>query len=362
MFFTKGIIFIIFIIVYFKNNYLQFIKIDKKIEDIINPLTNDSNVNQRFVGIAVGIIKDNHERFYSFGSVDQNKNEKPKKNTIFEIGSITKTFTASLLADAHLRGILDINDHIEKCNSNITNAFCFEGTPISLANLSTHTSGYPKMPDNLPLTSETPFDYYYREHLDKFLSNYTLLRKPGSLFEYSNVGVGMLGIYLSDRQNSSYENLLEKTILKPYKLYDTKMDLNNEQKLRFAKGYLSGIETPHWWQKRSAIAACGALHSTVDDMLKYLRLQIFSENEIFKFTHVERYIIDSKSSMGLGWIRERVDNFITHNGGTYGFTSFVGFDKNTKVGVVILANSYILNDTKIDEAGTRIINIIRSIK
>lgn len=361
MFSVKGILFIIFFIINFKNNYCQFINIDKKLEDIINPLINDTNIKQRYVGIVVGIIKNNHDKFYSFGSVNINKNEKPKENTIFEIGSITKTFTTTLLADAHIRNIIDINDYLKKCDLNITNGFCFEDIPISLTNLSTHTSGYPRIPNNLPLTSLTPYDNYYREDLDIFLSTYKLSHKSGKFFEYSNLGLGILGTYLSDKQNESYENLIKKRISEPYKLYDTKIVLNNEQKIRYANGYLSGIETPHWNMEKSALSAAGGLHSTINNMLKYLRLQIFDENKIFKLTHIERYIINSNLSIGLGWFIDKINNIIWHDGGTYGFTSFIGFDKTNKIGVIIMANTFIENDTRINEIGIKIINILKNI-
>ncbi|CAO3639045.1 unnamed protein product [Cunninghamella blakesleeana] len=353
-------LFVFFFIIYIRNSYCQITTtIDKSIADIINPLVNGLP-NQTYVGVAVGIVKEDQKYFYSFGSININKKEKPKEDTIFEIGSITKTFTSLLLADAYINNILDLNDHLKSCNgSNTTNGFCFKGTPISLTNLSTHTSSYPAVPTNLPLTSLTPYDNYNQNDLNLFLSNYSLLREPGSLYEYSNLGYGILGNYISDKHNDSFASLIEKKISNPYSLYDTKISLNNEQLSRLATGYLSGNETPYWNMTKSSLMACGALHSTMNDMLKYLKLQMYSENEIFKMTHMEKYKLNSNSSIGLAWVIDKLDNIIWHNGATYGFRSFIAFDKKSSVGTVVMANSLIQNDTRVEEAGIKIINLFR---
>jgi CubicO group peptidase (beta-lactamase class C family) len=358
--FIKRILFIVLFFINFKKNYCQFQNIDERIINIINPLTNDNkNITQRYIGIAVGIIKNDHEKFYSFGSVNINNNEKPKKNTIFEIGSITKTFTASLLMDTYLRKIVKLDDILEICKLNSTNGYCFEDTPISLTNLSTHTSGYPKNPSNLPLTLTTP-DNYSRNNLNEFLLNYTLQYKPGTVYEYSNVGFSVLGLYLSDKQNNTYKNLIEERITKKFDLKDTKIKLNTEQEKRYAHGYLSGIETPHWNMNNSSLSPAGGLHSTINDMLKYIKLQISDENKVFKLTHIEKYIINTNTSIGLSWFIDKNNNIIWHDGSTYGFTSFIGFDKKNKVGVIIMANSYLENDTRINEKGIEILNILRN--
>lgn len=366
IFFKKTLFFIIFII-NFKNNYCQFLNVDKKILEIINPLVdNKLNIEKGYIGIVVGIVKNNNDNFYSFGSMNINKVEKPKRDTIFEIGSITKTFTSILLADSYVNNIVNLNDNYNICKNNYTNSTCFNGTPINLINLSTHTSGLPRLPSNLN-NSLNPYGNYYYKNLNDFLSTYKLEYKPGIKYEYSNLGAGILGSYLEKRENKSYQNLIKDKISNPFNLKDTTIELTQNQKKRFAHGYYLREEVPHWdMNDKSVLSSASALRSTTNDMLIYIKNQMKTKlnKSIYKaisLTHIERFKINQNLSVGLGWHIDTLNNITWHNGETYGFTSYIGFDKKTKTGVIIMANSFLgINNTKIDESGIKIMNILRS--
>jgi CubicO group peptidase (beta-lactamase class C family) len=272
-------------------------------------------------------------------------------NTLFEIGSVTKAFTGSLLADMVARGEVRLDDPISKYLPKSVHVPARKGKEITLVDLATQTSGLPRLPTNMrPADFSNPYADYTVQQLYDFLSAYTLPRDIGEKYEYSNVGVGLLGHVLSLRAGKPYEQLLRERILEPLKMNDTMIQLADNAKPRMAQGF-NALGAPVRLWDLPALEGMGALRSTTNDLLKFLAANLDTTA-----TPIGRVLADARvprhdagrpdNSIGLAWhVVNAFGTIITwHNGGTGGFHSFIGMDAARQRGVIVLSNSVISLD------------------
>jgi len=167
-------------------------------------------------GIVVGILDEKGTRFVAAGESSATRKQAPDGDTVFEIGSITKAFTGILLADMALRGEVKLEDPVSKYLPETVKVPEFEGRAITLLDLTTQSSALPRLPANLkPKNMMNPYADYSVEQLYAELANIKLTRAPGEKYDYSNLGVGLLGHALARRAGMSYEALVTARILKP---------------------------------------------------------------------------------------------------------------------------------------------------
>lgn len=295
------------------------------------------------VGASVALINNGKIQFFSYGKKSVNRDELISEDTVFEIGSITKVFTTLALMDMVAKGEVQLDDPIEIYLPGIKVPE-LDGKKITLRHLATHTSGIPRMPDNFdPKNPANPYEDYTVERLYDYLSHYTLTRAPGESFEYSNVGLGLLGHILSVRSAKSYEELIQSLIAEKLKMQDTSISLTAEMSQHFASGHHLRREVGYW--DIPALAGAGALRSNIKDMAQFLAANMgFSQSPIatlMQQCHQKQHEVMPQLDVGLGWLTSRTDqaNIIWHNGGTGGFRSFIGFNPKTQQGLVILSNS-----------------------
>ncbi|HZV70291.1 MAG TPA: serine hydrolase [Saprospiraceae bacterium] len=307
-----------------------------------------ASIQQRIDGgtnpsIVVGIIDAQGPRYYSFGKT-RDGGKKVDEHSIYEIGSISKVFTATLLADMITKGQLSADDPVDKFLPATVHIPDFEGKKITLGNLSDHTSSLPRMPDNFtPADPMNPYADYSVDQLYAFLSSYELTRPIGSEYEYSNLAVGLLGHILSLKAGIPYEELLVKTITTPLHMDETRITFTPQMKKNLAYGHAMGMEVHNW--DLPTLAGAGAIRSSASDMLKFLSAQMgltsSTLSEAIALTHHIRHDKAGENSVGLGWHITSGDQheIIWHNGATGGYTTFTGFSDATKTGVVVLTNS-----------------------
>ena len=193
---------------------------------------------KRDVGIVVGIVDEHGSRIVSCGKLDNGTDQEVNGDTLFEIGSVTKTFTALLLQDMIERGEMKLDDPVAKYLPESVKMPTRNGKEITLLHLATHTSGLPDIPDNLdPKRADNPFADYTVEKMYAFLSGYQLTRDPGAKFEYSNLGMGLLGHVIALKAGTNYESLVVDRICRPLKMDSTRITLTPELKARFATGH-----------------------------------------------------------------------------------------------------------------------------
>src|SRR5262249_33324469 len=215
--------------------------------------------------IMVGVIKGNDRLVRGFGEVAVGSGTRPSSTTEWEIGSITKTFTAMLLAIYVQRGVLKYEDPLQKYVPDWVTVPTFEGRKIRLVDLATHTAGLPKDPDLHGIR------HLGVERMYKMLNAFELSRAPGERFEYSNWGFALLAHAIMRATAQDYQHLVETQICAPLGLTDTRIELTSDELTRQAQGYgPEGRARPHDNPTWPAFNGAGALRSTMDDMMRYL--------------------------------------------------------------------------------------------
>lgn len=296
-------------------------------------------------GIAVGWYEEGKMNFCSFGLADIGSNNLVTSKTLFEIGSISKTFTCNMLSYMALQNEVLLQDKAQKYFPSNVVLPEKNGKAITLENLAMARSGLARLPGNLsPVDPTNPYIDYTEKELFQYLSNCELKREPGSQYEYSNLGMGMVGYLLSKKRGVSYRELLSLLITKPLKMNQTFISGEIKDKKKLATGYVDCNPVKSWtWTDQSVITGAGGILSSAEDMMIYMAAQLSDENsslvKAFKEAHKERADAGSSNmQIGLGWhIRDH--KIVWHNGGTGGFRSFAGFDPDKKRAIVILTNS-----------------------
>lgn len=294
------------------------------------------------IGITLALVDENGTRFIS-----SNAENKAAAQAVYEIGSVTKIFTTTLLAEMVKRGEVRLDDPVAKYLPATVKVPVFGEKQITLEHLATQTSGLPRMPDNFkPANPQNPYVDYTTEKLYEFLSKYALTRAPGEKYEYSNLGMGLLGHALSLRLKISLEDAFKKRILEPLGMKNTAMTLTPELKARLVPGFNPLGKPAANWDLAESLAAAGALRSTPEDAANFVAANsgVKKSNlaDAFAAAHEPKTQAGApEMRIGLGWhVLSRNGNEITwHNGGTGGYRSFIGFDKKRKKGVVVLANA-----------------------
>jgi D-alanyl-D-alanine-carboxypeptidase/D-alanyl-D-alanine-endopeptidase len=312
------------------------------------------------LGIVVGVIDTNGRRVVSYGSLREGNSGRVGGDTVFEIGSMTKVFTSLVLMDMARRGEVAITDPVSKYLPAAVKMPERNGRKITLADLSTHSSGLPRMPTNFaPKDASNPYVDYTVQQLYDFLSGYTLERDIGAEYEYSNLGAGLLGHVLSLRAGMSYEALVRARICDLLGMADTRMTLTPEMKARLAVGHNGALTpVPNW--DIPTLAGAGAFRSTANDMLTFL-----AANLGFLETSLSPAMADAISvrhpgenpdtKMAYGWeVGTKYGNPIIWKGGaTGGYRTYMGYDPKARVGVVVLSN---VLQPVVDEIGPHLLN------
>jgi serine-type D-Ala-D-Ala carboxypeptidase/endopeptidase len=312
-------------------------------------------------GIVVGIVDANGRRIVSYGSLARNDTRKLDGNTVFEIGSMTKVFTSLVLMDMVRRGEVALTDPISKYLPETVKVPERNGRKITLADLSTQSSGLPRLPTNLtPKDENNPYADYTVQQMYDFIAGYKLTRDIGSQYEYSNLGVGLLGHVLTLRAGMSYEALVRSRVCDPLGLKDTRVTLIPEMKARLAIGHNGALAPVANWDIPT-LAGAGALRSTTNDMLTFL-----AANLGFVKTPLAQDMADEVSvrrsagapdmEIAYAWHIQTKDgnSIIWHNGGTGGYRTYMGYDPKARLGVVVLAN--ISTPAGVDDIGRHLLN------
>jgi serine-type D-Ala-D-Ala carboxypeptidase/endopeptidase len=322
------------------------------IEKSVRPLLEKKTI----VGCVVGVIDGDAREVYGFGTTRLEAGEPvgaaPDGDTIFEIGSVSKALTGTLLAEMIARGEVKLERPIAELLPAGATAPSFDGKPLTLLHLATHTSGLPRLPDNGWFVDFTnPYVNYTPELMFAFLNDHKLRRAPGE-YEYSNYGAGLLGTLLARRAGKGYEKLLVARILSPLEMNDTRIKLSSDQTARLAPGHNAARVRMKNWDFDS-IAPAGAWRSTADDMLKLLAAALADDDRpVVRALHdagVRRHGKDGEIGVGLGWHLARDGVTRWHNGQTGGYSSFVGYFPDKRAAVVVLCNTAVEETTPLGE-------------
>lgn len=315
-------------------------QISERITSALKPQIGIKNV-----GVIVAIYDRGTLQFLSFGETSRGNRLPPSPDTLFEIGSITKTFTGLMLSRSIDLGRLKSTDSIDHFKKQWKGQ---KTGSITLIELVTHRSGLPRLPCNLHYSDpHTPYLDYSESDLIRGLTdssmsfqNCDLENHPTLEINYSNWGMAMIGYVMAHQQNKTYESLLYELILDPLKLTDSTITLNIAQNARLATGYDQNlIETPPWSFK--VLLGHGAIKSTARDLINYAKAYLHPEK-----TSIESSIRRASQTeyplptggIGYAWFTKPSES-IWHNGMTGGFNSFIKIYPKRELAVLYLTNT-----------------------
>lgn len=311
--------------------------------------------SRKAVGIAAAVIRgDQVSRFY-YGETVKGSGKAPDANTEFEIGSVTKTFTSALFGLMLADGVVTLDTPLQDLLPSSVHVPEYQGQKILLRHLASHLSGLPTVPTNMDFVPlKDPYRDYTLENLYDFLGGYTLTRAPGSAYEYSNMGMSLLGIALSLKAGLPYEQLVEDRVLTPLGLADTVFNLSDAQHARLAAPYRESLLAdyacvpPVAWSEWhiGPFAPAGALHSTLEDFVRYAQANLHAtENALAPaadLLYTPRFTVSDQIEVALGWHHVHTPtglDVVFHDGETGSYCSFLGFVPATGEAVVLLANT-----------------------
>jgi len=314
-------------------------KLEQKSLNLIKKFTK----GKKHLKLNIGFLIDNKTTSMTFDETGEIDFE----NHIYEIGSLTKTFTASLLAKYVYENKMSLNDPINKYIPELVQDKYYP----SLLKLATHTSGYPstypfskwenfKMLMDVLFCSnkmkrQNPLNMEYAKMLE--LIKKSQVKDKEYKPEYSNFGVALLGNVIGSVSGSGYLDTMEDFLKNELKLQSTFLGTNKDKNLN---GYNSKNENcGNWkWENNNLlIAPAGALSSTAEDLLVFAKANVFEEKPYFALCHQEYAKISKNESVGLAWGIEKKDIY-NHMGATGTFFSYLAFNKNKKNAIVLLSN------------------------
>ena len=324
-------------------------------------LKNLGNKSKGGVSIVVGVITPNGTSVSGYGNISKANTTKVNGDTIFDIGSITKTFTTALLADMVKSGLVKLDDPLQKYLPPYVKVPTYhnDGHNITLEDLATHTSGLPDLPGKL-------FDNrtYPTQQIYNYISHSSLVSEPGVRYSYNNLGLGLLGYVLSLKAGVPYKELVKDRILNVLGMNSTGIAMNSTKittplpdilKSRLAKGHIGGREVSLAFLPE-VIQPAGAFYSSANNLLKYLSANMgfinTKINDILQDTHLirheEKSIANSSTTnqsllaayIGLGWdiVTNLGTEVVYHTGGIDGYISLVAFNPTKQTGLVILCS------------------------
>ena len=293
-------------------------------------------------GVAIGVVRGGVRRVFALGTA--------RPDSIFEIGSLTKTFTGLVLAQMLEQGKVHLKEPVRELLPPGTVPKP-DGEEITLLDLITHHSGLPRLPGNFnPADPDDPYADYHAAELYRFLQQRGVARPAEAGFLYSNLGVGLLGQALANRAGLSYAQLVAEQVSAPLHLADTAVVLDGEQRARLIQGYGADGRAAHTWQL-DALAGAGALHSSAADMLTYLEANLHPPRAGAGAVGAARTLgtaievaqelrADAGSErIAFAWLFDTQRGEYWHAGGTGGYTSFAFFNPRGDYAAVVLLNT-----------------------
>jgi serine-type D-Ala-D-Ala carboxypeptidase/endopeptidase len=319
-------------------------------------------------GVTIGVVQHGVQRIFSYGTA--------KDDSVFEIGSITKTFTGLILAQMVEQGSVRLDEPVRELLPPGTVAKPASGAEITLLDLSDQHSGLPRMPDNFhPADANNPYADYDTKLLYGFVAKQGVALPPDAKFGYSNLGVGLLGQALADRAKTSYSTLLHEQITGPLKMSETGIALTPEMKARFIEGHDVENNPAHAWDL-DALVGAGGIRSTAADMLIYLEAQLHPDRlpasvvatpngktlpAAIAKSQVIHADVGGGMHIALNWFHSDETGSYWHNGGTGGYSSFAAFNPEKDFAIVVLSNVAPGADSMTDTLGKHVEQRLRGV-
>ncbi|MCF2443975.1 beta-lactamase family protein [Dyadobacter sp. CY345] len=329
---------------------LFFCQVNAQTSDaLISRLGEEYIKSPEAIGLSIAVYHLDKANYYNFGTTEKGKDQPATAATVYEIGSITKTFVSTLLAFAVTEGKVKLDDDIRNYLPGDYLNLAYQGEAVKLVHLANLTSELPNwLPDkpevfqgiasdSIPYVLLDLHKNYTQQDFYRDLKSVQLKSAPGKNIRHSNVAAQLLGFILEHVYQKPLELLVKQYITQPLGMNQTNFVISQTKPM--AKGYdAKGNTMPYVTMKDSQGA--GGLTSTAEDMIKYIRFQLNETNSAVMLSH-QKTVEGPKNFVGLNWQLGNTDTGnrkIWHTGGTFGFSSYVVIYPESKLGIVVLAN------------------------
>lgn len=332
---------------------------DAAMQSTINGIVQPALQSKNTPGMAVAVHYNGQDYIYVYGVANSENNTPVTKDTIFDLASITKVFTTTLLGISIQQGKIQLTDPIVKYLPALNGT---QGLPIDqvkVVDLATHTASFPHDIDSFGVNKNDP------SGLMKSLRTWEPPYPIGTKYAYSNISFGLLGKVVENANGKDFISLLNSNILSPLNMANTFIFIPSSKTSLQAQGYnAQGASVPA--HQTGYYYGGGALHSSISDMLQFLNANLGVTQNLppilasaIQLTQQQQFQVKPNFAIGLGWqlVNRNNNSFITKNGMDNGFTTFIGFSPQNKFGVVVLANKRDAMSTKI---GNQILNQLAS--
>ena len=326
------------------------------INQIIEKSAKNLLKDKEFNAVSIGIYKDGKQYIQHFGELTPGGNNPPNDKTIYEIASVTKTFTGYLVAKAVLEKKLYLDDNVAQYLEGNYSNLTFQGKAITLRHLLTHTSGLPhfmspemtevfrklepETPDKFRWLEENMTKALFFEHLSAFV----LKEAPGTKYSYSNAGAELVGYILTTIYGKSIDKLLQENFIDRLEMKNTAIRISKDQEEHLAKGYWfkNANSSPSWLNPLWASGA--GIKSTMPDLMKYIQFNLTDEDPIMDESHEILYQKKTRwmSYFWNAW-KDKHGTSYNHHGGTTGTQNWLMLFPKYDLGISVITNH---SDTK----------------
>lgn len=356
------IVVLIFVLVSCKtrqqNTFIESNPNKTAIDSFINGKADSIFKKENLTSIFIGLMDGTNPKYYNFGFANPAKKIGFNSQTIVEIGSITKTFTAYVLLKVlQEKNISDRSSIIAYLPDSVQRNKALK--PITFLHLLNHTSGLPRIPDNMAITTTNqlqPYEKYGEANLYSYLK--TSKPKPTEQSNYSNLGMGLAGLLATNISGLSYEELLQQYIIKPFSLQLveplTAISVKNK-----AIGFMEKEAVPFW--NMNVLTPAGGIKCNAATMLTYLQsvsMPLAENKNLVDSLTIATVPINEAINVCRAWHtleRKNKPTIYWHNGGTYGFSTFAAFIRGTNKAVFVVINEFDKNNSS-DALGMAIMN------
>ncbi|MES2277708.1 MAG: serine hydrolase domain-containing protein [Bacteroidota bacterium] len=308
------------------------------------------------VGLSIGVIANGKSYIYNYGRVSPQSASLPSAHSLYEIGSITKTFTALMVAHGIAEKKMDLNEDIRKyLKGNYPNLQYGNGEPVKLVYLLAHIGRFPRF-------FTKPVDAgFTTADLDNELHQIKLDTLKPYRYQYSNAGYQLLGQILENVYGQTYDELLKRYITGPLQMVSTKVNIPATDAPWLLNGYNAKKQIMP--AMANALPGAGSIKSNMQDMLKYMDYQLKEPDAVVKTTHRPLYGTPETGENAMPWVINRNSNwdyFIREDGGTRGQRCFMAMFPDYQVGILLLSNQTDDNaGEKLYEAYNAIFNALK---
>jgi len=330
---------------------IPYVALSQDIDHLIFKTGNALLKNKEIRAVSIGVYKDGEKYTGHFGSIAQGESTPPNDETIYEIASVTETFTGYLAAKAVKEGRIKLNDDIRTYLEGDFNNLEFEGKVITIKHLLTHTAGMPHFMDQRlteaydKLATDAPFKVaefdadFSKEEFFKALARLELKAVPGTEYSYSNAGAELVGYILTVVNQKSIDELFQEAILEDANMTNTAIRLNEEQKTRLIKGYWLNNSIPSPNQFNPLWASGHGLKSTLADLMNYIEFNLKEDNPILDESHELLY---EKGTRWMGYFwniwKDKHGTSFNHHGGASGMQNWLYLFPKYNLGISLIVN------------------------